>query len=204
MTRKIGVTRRNRAMRSMALLSVSYLALAAASPCTLYAQSAPQAPEAGKTEAPASPPSAPAEAPASPAPSAQPGAAPSSSAPTDEQQAPDTKSSDVPLPPVTIYPPREKPRPPVIQSREAAPAPIPVTPPRAKTKRTTHATAAGTVRATTPGIPVSANTVANAMRQLGPPVKPKVPRPERPASMRTRPQPRSTRRSSIFRSRSAS
>jgi hypothetical protein len=168
MTRKIGVTRRNRAMRSMALLSVSYLALAAASPSTLYAQSAPQAPEAGKTEAPASPPSAPAEAPASPAPSAQPGAASSSPAPTDEQQAPDTKSSDAPLPPVTIYPPREKPRPPVIQSREAAPAPIPVTPPRAKTKRTTHATAVGTVRATTPGIPVSANTVANAIAAAWP------------------------------------
>ena len=79
----------------MALLSVSYLALAAASPSKLYAQSAPRAPEAGKTEAPASPP----DAPASPA-------APSSAASADKQEAPATQSNDVPLPPVTIYPPR--------------------------------------------------------------------------------------------------
>jgi catecholate siderophore receptor len=145
----------------MALLSVSYLALAAASPSKLYAQSAPQAPEAGKTEAPASPPNAPADAPASPA-------APSSAASADKQEAPATQSNDVPLPPVTIYPPREKPQPSVIQSREAAPASAPVTPPRAKTKRTTHATVAGTVRAPTPGIPVSANTVANAIAAAWP------------------------------------
>ena len=165
MTRKIRAVRRNGAMRSMALLSVSYLALAAASPSMLHAQSAPQTPEAGKTEAPASPPSAPAEAPASLAPSGQPDAAPPS---PEKQKVPDTKSNDVPLPPVTIYPPREKPQPPVIQSREAAPAPVPVTSPRAKAKRTTHATAAGTVRAATPGIPVSANTVANAIAAAWP------------------------------------
>jgi len=140
----------------MALVSVSYLALAAAVPGKLHAQTAPQAPEAGKTEAPAAP-----------APSAQPEAAPSSPAPADKQEAPATKSNDAPLPPVTIYPPRTTPQRPVIQSRESMPAPVPVTE-RAKAKRTTHATRTGTVRATTPGIPVSANSVANAIAAAWP------------------------------------
>src|SRR6516165_4666451 len=115
MTRETRVTQRLGAMRSMALLSVSYLALAAANPSKVYAQSAPPAPEAGKTEAgkieaPASRPSAPAETPASAAPSAQPEAAPSASTPAEKKEdaASDTKSSDAPLPPVTIYPPHEK------------------------------------------------------------------------------------------------
>jgi catecholate siderophore receptor len=164
MTHKIQVAQRNGAIKSMALLSVSYLAFAVASASTLYAQSAPPAPEAGKTEAPASSPSAPAQA---PAPSAQPDAAPSSPAPADKQEAPATKSNDAPLPPVTIYPPRPTPQRPVIQSRESTPAPVPVTE-RAKAKRTTHATRTGTVRATTPGIPVSANSVATAIAAAWP------------------------------------
>src|SRR5262249_12023476 len=139
-----------------------YLAFAVASASTLHAQSAPQAPEAGKTEAPASSPSTPAQAP-----SAQPGTTPSSPAPADKQEAPATKSTDAPLPPGTIYPPQTKPQRPVVQSRESMPAPVPVTE-RAKAKRTTHATRTGTVRATTPGIPVSANSVANAIAAAWP------------------------------------
>jgi hypothetical protein len=168
----------------MALLSVSYFALAAASPSKVYAQSAPPAPEAGKTEAgkpeaPASPPSAPAEAPASPAPSAKPEAAPSSSAPVEKQEVPAAKSNEAPLPPVTIYPPREKPQPPVTQSREAPLPPVTIYPPRPKprAKPTVQAAPAAPaaqpsparragrpVKPTTATAAVSAATVANAMQ----------------------------------------
>src|SRR6478672_3472003 len=101
MTRRNQSCGRIRTLMPMALVSVSYLALAAAIPGKLHAQTAPQAPEAGKTEAPASPPSA------------QPEAAPSSPAPAEKQEAPGTKSNDAPLPPVTIYPPEQKPQRPV-------------------------------------------------------------------------------------------
>ena len=100
----------------------------------LHAQSAPQTPEAGKTEAPASPPSAPAEAPAVARRHLVNRRRRRIVATTEKQQAPDTKSNDVPLPPVTIYPPRETPQPPVIQSREAAPAPVPISPTASKDK----------------------------------------------------------------------
>jgi hypothetical protein len=92
MTRKTEANRRVRATMPVALASVSYLALAAANSSTLYAQPVPQAPEAGKTEAPASSPGAPAEAP--PPPSTQPEGAPSSPPPA--QQAPDATSNDAP------------------------------------------------------------------------------------------------------------
>jgi TonB-dependent Receptor Plug Domain len=145
----------------MALVSVSYLALAAAIPGKLYAQSAPQAPEAGKTEAPASPPSAPAEAPAS---SAKPEAAPSSPAPAEKKDgaASDAKSSDAPLSPVTIYPPREKPQPPVTQSREAPLPPVTIYPPRPKPQ----------AKPTVQSAPVAQPTPASHARRAGRPVKP--------------------------------
>src|SRR5262249_6191290 len=114
--------------------------------------------------------SAPAEAPASSAPSAKPDAAPSSSAPAEkkEEAASDKKSSDAPLPPVTIYPPQAKPQRPVIQSRESTPTPVPVTQPRATVKRTTHATRTGTVRSTTRGTPWAATPVENAIAAAWP------------------------------------
>ena len=170
----------------MALLSVSYLALAAANPSKVYAQSAPPAPEAGKTEAgkieaPASRPSAPAETPASAAPSAQPEAAPSSSTPAEKKEdaASDTKSSDAPLPPVTIYPPHEKAQPPVTQSRETPLPPVTIYPPRPKPQAKPAVQTAPAAPAAQPsparraGRPVkpttataapSAATVANAMQ----------------------------------------
>ena len=162
MTRKTEANRRVRAIMPIALASVSYLALAVANSSTLYAQPAPQGPEAGKTEAPASSPSAPTQEPASHAPSALPEGTLTSPAPT--QQAPDTKSNDAPLPPVTIYPPRVKPQPPVRQSQEAQSSSAPVSPPRPKARA--KGSAAG--RAPIGSAPVSAGTVANAIAAAWP------------------------------------
>jgi catecholate siderophore receptor len=90
-----------------ALLSVSYLALATAGPIELRAQTsspAQQAP-AAPSEAPPPPPATPAqEAPASqPATPSSPAAAPASKPSSGEP-------GEAPLPPVTVYPPRQKPK----------------------------------------------------------------------------------------------
>ena len=84
-----------------ALLSVSYLALAVAGAIEVRAQALPpaqQAPE-NRPDVPSSTPAAPAEQ----APSTQPQATPSTPAP------PATEPED-PLPPVSVYPPRQKPQ----------------------------------------------------------------------------------------------
>jgi catecholate siderophore receptor len=121
-----------KAVTKLALLSVSYLALAAASASDVHAQASPPA-EQGTTQSdePPSPPGAPAEeapsssppgTPAQEAPTTQPDASPSPATPAQEQP------TAAPLPQVTVEGPRRRPpTPPTVQTAQAS-APQPSAP----------------------------------------------------------------------------
>src|SRR5262249_8704242 len=99
MTKKVRSHHRIKAVTRLALLSVSYLALAAAGASEVRAQASPPA-EQGATQS-VEPPSSPGT-PAQDAPTTQPDAARSPAT----QQQPDA----APLPQVTVEPPRQRPR----------------------------------------------------------------------------------------------
>ena len=101
MTKKVRSHRRMKAVTKLALLSVSYLALAAAGASEVRAQASPPA-EQGATQSDESP--SPPSAPAQDVPTTQPDA--SSSPATPAQQQPNAD----PLPQVTVEPPRRRPR----------------------------------------------------------------------------------------------
>jgi catecholate siderophore receptor len=153
--------RRAKGVKSVALLSVSCIALVAASAGGAWAQT-PQQPETQSQVPSVAPPASEEQAPAS-----RPEATPSPSTtptPAPTQEAPASQPGEAPLPPVTIYPPRVKPQPPVVQSREAQSAPAPVSPPRPKARA--KGSSAG--RAPIGTAPVSASTVANAIAAAWP------------------------------------
>jgi catecholate siderophore receptor len=110
---------RIKAVTKLALLSVSYLALAAASANDVLAQTPPAEQGATQSDEPPSPPGTPAPD----APTTQPDASPSPVTPA--QQQPNV----APLPQVTVEPPRQRPRTPSTVQTAQVSAPQPSAPP---------------------------------------------------------------------------